>query len=72
MKTTPISLLGWDAILGLGLKLECTTQGIDLRGMYPLKMPGKEGVNVYWLGDIEEPVKRQVWETWGNFGRKHQ
>jgi len=64
---TPLNLLGRDAILGLGLKLECTNQGINLTGMYPLRIRGEEWANVYWLGNIEEQIREQVWKTWGKF-----
>ncbi|XP_078057621.1 uncharacterized protein LOC144482328 isoform X1 [Mustelus asterias] len=35
--------------------------------MYVIRVRGEEWANVYWLGDIEEQIKKQVWEIWGTF-----
>ncbi|XP_035273023.1 uncharacterized protein LOC118227043 isoform X2 [Anguilla anguilla] len=66
-KNSPVSLLGRDAILALGLKLNCEGGGIDLTGMDYVRSENLHMANVYWVGDIETQVKDQVWSTWQKY-----
>ena len=67
-RNTPVNLVGRDAILGLELKLDCTKQGIDVSEMYRLWVEkGEKLTNVYWLGEIEEQIRKQTWDVWGKY-----
>ena len=67
-RNTPVNLLGRNAILGLELKLDCTKQGIDVSGMYRLGVEkGEKWANVYWLGEIDEQIRKQTWDVSGKY-----
>ena len=66
-KNSPVNLLGRDAILALGLKLNCKEGGIDLQGIYHMRSTEPKIANVYWLGDIATQIKDQVWNSWEKY-----
>lgn len=65
---TPVNLLGRDALCKLKMKIWCSPQGmyIDSAGISSQMNLTAEGANVYWLGDITEPVT-QSYKKWEKY-----
>ena len=65
--TTPVNLIGRDALGKLGLQILCTPQGIMIEPAgtaSQMILPKPDTANVYWIGRIQD----QVEETMGKWG----
>ena len=67
--TTPVNLIGRDALCKLGLQILCTPQGImiETAGTASQMILSKpDTANVYWIGRIQDKVKEAVGK-WGSY-----
>ena len=67
--TTPVNLIGRDALCKLGLQILCTSQGIMIEpaGTASQMIISKpDTANVYWIGNIQDQVGETM-EKWGKY-----
>ena len=67
--TTPVNLIGRDALCKLGLQILCTPQGIMIEAAgtaSQMILSKPDTANVYWIGRIQDKVKEAVGK-WGSY-----
>ena len=70
-ETTPVNLIGRDALCKLGTRILCTSEGILIEPagtVSQMTMSRPKTANVYWVGDMEDQVNVTM-RKWGGYIR---
>ncbi|KAL2076356.1 hypothetical protein ACEWY4_028057 [Coilia grayii] len=72
--STPVNLLGRDALCKLGLKIECTSEGVSVGGpvVHMSLLAQADGevsrslsvMRLYWISNFDVCTLEQLWEKW--------